>query len=327
MLRYLKISSFVVAGFAAAVLGSGTAIAQGIGAYPSKQIDLMIPWPTGGRTDVSIRMIAPYLEKALGQPVVIHNKVGGAGLVGMTAVRDAAPDGYTISTGGIAMASIQYQKSNAPMLWDYTWLARTYSTPLVVAVPADSPFRNAKELVDYARANPGKVTHANSGTGSSTHLASAGMAKKLGIRIGQVPYKGEGPAVVGLAGGEASFSLGLMPAFKTLLDAGKLRILGVADTRRSPLHPELPTLAEQGVDFVSIAFEALHMPKGASPEVLAKLRSAAQQALNDAELRERLATIGLNLAYQDGPEFVEWLKQYDKETKALMTELGMVQKD
>lgn len=327
MLRHWRIGSFVVAGLAAVLLGSGPSSARAADAYPSRQIDLVIPWPTGGRTDVSIRMIAPYLEKALGQPVVIHNKVGGAGLVAMTAVRDAAPDGYTISTGGIAMASIQYQKKNAPMLRDYTWLARTYSTPLVVAVPADSPFKNAKELVDYARANPGKVTHANSGTGSSTHLASAGMARKLGIQIGQVPYKGEGPAVVGLAGGEASFSLGLMPAFKTLLDAGKLRILGVADNRRSSLHPELPTLAEQGVDFVSIAFEALHMPRNASPEVLARLRSAAQQALNDDGLRERLATIGLNLAYQDGPEFVEWLKQYDQETKALMTELGMVQKD
>lgn len=326
MFRYWKTRSLMVAGFAAAML-CGPASAVAADAYPSKPIDLTIPWPTGGRTDVSIRMIAPYLEKALGQPVVIHNKVGGAGLVGMIAVRDATPDGYTISTGGIAMASIQYQKKNAPTLWDYTWIARTYSTPLVVAVPADSPFKNAKDLVNYAKANPGKLTHANSGTGSSTHLASAGMAKKLGIEIGQVPYKGEGPAVVGLAGGEASFSLGLMPAFKTLLDAGKLRILGLADTKRSSLHPELPTLAEQGVDYVSIAFEALHMPKGASPEVLSKLRAAAKQALNDPALRERLATVGLNLGYQDGPEFVEWLKQYDQETKALMIDLGMIHKD
>ncbi len=322
MFRPRKTQSLLAAGLAALLLcGAGAVRASD---YPTKPIDLMIPWPTGGRTDVSIRMIAPYLEKALGKPVVVQNKVGGAGLVGMTAVRDAAPDGYTISTGGIAMASIQYQKKNAPRLWDYTWFARTYWTPLVVAVPANSPFKTAKELVDFARANPGKVTHGNSGTGSSTHLASAAFAKQVGIQIGQVPYKGEGPAVVGLAGGESSFALGLMPAFKSLLDAGKLRILGVADTRRSPLHPDLPTLAEQGVDFVSIAFEALHMPKGASPEVLAKLREASRKALTDPELRAKLATVGLSLDYQDGPEFVKWLEQYDRETKALITELGML---
>ncbi len=295
--------------------------------YPSKQVDLVIPWPPGGRTDVAVRLIGPYLAKSLGQPVVIQNKVGGAGLVAMTALRDATPDGYTISSGGPALASIQYQKKGAPTLWDYTWIARTYRSPLVVAVPTTSQFKNLKELVDFARANPGKVTHANSGTGSSTHLASEDFANRIGIKIRQVPYKGEGPATVGLAGGETAFALGLMPAFKTLLDAGKLRILGVADTKRNSLYAEVPTLSEQGIDFVSTAFEALHMPKGASPEVLSKLRAAAKQALTDPALKQKMAAIGLNLDYQDAPEFVDWLKRYDQETKTLITDLGMFQKD
>ncbi|MFA7665715.1 MAG: tripartite tricarboxylate transporter substrate binding protein [Burkholderiaceae bacterium] len=322
MFKKRSTRSRLVAGLAALLLGGAGSVA--LADYPSKSIDMVIPWPTGGRTDVSIRMIAPYMAKALGQPVIVQNRVGGAGIVGMSAVRDAAPDGYTISTGGIALASIQYQKRNAPSLKDYTWIARTYWTPLVVAVPVDSPFQTARELVDFARANPRKVSHGNSGTGSSTHLASAAMAKKLGITISQVPYKGEGPAVVGLAGGEAAFSLGLMPAFKSLLDAGKLRILGVADTQRSPLFPDVPTLVEQGVDFVSIAFEALHMPNGVSPEVLDKLRSASRQALTDPELRDKLAMIGLSLDYQDAPEFVQWLEQYDRETKELIRELGLL---
>ncbi len=322
MLRIAGTKLLLAAVALAAAWSPGLAAAQ---AYPSKPVDMVIPWPTGGRTDLAIRMIAPYLEKALGQPIVIHNKVGGAGLVGMTYLRDAKPDGYTISTGGLALVGIQYQKKDSPSVWDYTWIARTYWTPLVVVVPASSQFKTVKELVDFARANPGKLTHANSGAGSSTHLASEAMAKKLSFTIRQVPYKGEGPAVVGLAGEQANFSLGLMPAFKPLIDAGKLRVLGVTDTKRNSLYPSVPTLKEQGVDFTSVAFEALHMPKGASPQVIAKLRSAAKQALTDPELKQKLASVGLDLDYQDAPEFVEWLRQYDQEVKALVAQLGLKQ--
>lgn len=295
--------------------------------YPNKVVQFMIPWPPGGRTDTIVRMVAPYLEKELGVPVVVENKVGGGGLVGMAALRDAKPDGYTISSGGIAMTSIQYQKKTDIKLADFTWIARIYWTPQVLAVPTNSPFKTVKELVEFAKANPGKLKHGNTGTGSSTHLASEDMAKKLGVKITQIPYRGEGPMVIGLAAGEADFAFGLMPPFRPFLEDKRIRVLAVADNVRNELYPEIPTLKELGYDIVIPAFEALHGPLGLPEPVLKRLSEAAKKTLTNPELKKKLGEIGLNLAYQSAEDFVPWLQNYDKQTKALMDELGLTVKD
>ena len=233
--------------------GSPGAFAQN---FPSKPVEMSIPWPPGGRTDIMVRLLAPYLEKELGQPVPVVNRVGGGGVTGMVAFKNARPDGYTISSGGISLSSMQYQKKIGVGLWDFNWYARAYSTPMVLAVPGTSPFKTAKDFVDFAKANPGKLKHGSTGVGSSTHLASEAMANKLGIKIAQVPYRGEGPAAIALAGGEADFSLGLMVAFRTFTEDGKMRILGVASDERDENVRDIPTMKEQGYDFTYQAFEA-----------------------------------------------------------------------
>lgn len=291
--------------------------------YPTKPVEMVIPWPPGGRTDLAVRTMAPYLEKYLGQPVVVINKVGGAGIIGMTYARDAKPDGYTISSGGMALSLFQYQKPSGLSLWDYTWIARTYWTPMVVAVNAQSPAKTLKDLVDQAKAAPNKLRHGNSGTGSTTHLASAAFAKKFGLKFTQVPYKGEGPAVIGLGSSEVDFAFGLMVAFRALVDAGKLRILAVADTSRDRNYPGVPTSAEQGYEFTAPAWEAIHTPKGLPKPVLAALADACRRALSDGELKEKFAKMGLHLSYQPGPEFTEWLRTWDKDVKDLIFELGL----
>lgn len=303
---------------------SGTAVAQ---SYPTKSIEMVIPWATGGRTDTMVRMLAPYLEKELGQPVVVVNKTGGGGLVGMTFIKNAPPDGYLISSGGVALSSMQYQRKTDLSLWDFTWFAQVYSTPLVVAVPASSPFKSVTELVEYANANPGKLRHSNSGTGSSTHLASAIMGKRLGFEVTQVPYKGEGPAVVGLSGNEGDFALGLMVAFRPFVEDSRLRILGVAASERDPNLPEVPTLKEQGVPFEYYVFEALHVPNGTPKPVLDKLSVAAKNALSNPELIEKFAAVGLNAAYLDEASFTTWLKGWDADMKTIMQELGLYARD
>ena len=306
--------------FIALCFGAFGAAAQD---YPTKPVEMTIPWPPGGRTDIMVRLLAPYLEKELGQPVPVVNRVGGAGVTGMTFFKNSRPDGYMISSGGIALSSMQYQKKIGVSLWDFTWFARAYSTPMVLAVPGNSPFKTAKELLDFAKANPGKLKHGNTGVGSSTHLASEAMAKKFGFKIVQVPYRGEGPAVVGLAGAEADFSLGLMVAFRPFVEDKKLRILGVAADARDENIPNVPTLKEQGMGFNYLAFEGLHVPNGVPEPILAKLSAASKNALNNPELKKKFADIGLTLSYQDGPTFTKWLKEWDAQVLVQMKELGL----
>jgi len=298
----------------------GKALSAG---YPSKPVELVIPWPAGGRSDISTRLMAPFLEKNLGVPVVVINKVGGGGILGMAHVRDAKPDGYTLSSGGMAMANFQYQKPGNLSLWDYTWIARVYWTPQVLAVNVKSPFKDLKGLVDFAKANPGKLRHGNTATGSTTHMCSEDYAKKFGLKFTQVPYKGEGDTVKGIGSGEVDFAFGLMLVFRPLLEDGKLRILGVADEKRNPLFPQVPTFREQGYDFSAPTWEALHAPKGLPPDVYQKISEAARKSLTDPDLIGKFGKIGMNISHQAGSEFTEWLKTYDKEIKDLTMELGL----
>jgi tripartite-type tricarboxylate transporter receptor subunit TctC len=291
--------------------------------YPTKPIEFIIPFASGGRTDIAGRMIAPFLEKQLGVPVVVINKVGGGGVIGMNYVKDAKPDGYTICSGGQAMVLFHYEKPGAPSFLDYTWIARTYLTPLVLVVNTSSPFKTLNELMEYAKAHPGKLKHGNTGSGNTTHIASEKFAKKFGIKFTQVPYQGEGPAVKGIGTGEVDMVFGLMAAFRPLVEAGELRVLGVADEKRNPLYPEISTFREQGIDHVEPFWECIHTPKGLPKNVYDKLFEACKKALTNPELIEKAAKIGLNINYQPGPEFFEMLKSWDKGAKEMIFELGL----
>jgi tripartite-type tricarboxylate transporter receptor subunit TctC len=319
MNKFGQIGRRTLGSLGAAVLAS-PALAQG---FPSRPVQIVIPWPPGGRTDTMVRMLAPYMQRELGQPVVVINRGGGGGLTGMAHVRSAAPDGYTISSGGIALSSMQYERQTDLTLWDFTWFARVYNTPMVLAVPADSPFQDLGSLIQFARANPERLFHGNSGAGSSTHLASEALARRFNFRVTQVPYAGEGPAVVGLAAGNVQLSLGLMVAFRPLVQNGRLRILAVAGPERDALVGDVPTFREAGFDFTYMAFEALHVPNGVPQPILARLSQAAQVALTDPALAERFATVGLNLAYMDGPSFTAWLRDWDVQMRTLVSDLGL----
>jgi tripartite-type tricarboxylate transporter receptor subunit TctC len=291
--------------------------------YPNKPIEFAIPWPAGGRTDVAARVMAPYFEKYLGVPVVVVNKLGGGGVLGMIYVRDAKPDGYTFSHGGMALTNFQYQKPGNLSLWDYTWICRTQWTMAVLAVNKNSPFKNLKDLVDYARANPGKLRHGNTATGSTTHIASEAFAKKFGIKFTQVPYKGEGETVKGIGAGEVDLAFGLMLAFRPLVENGTIRILGECGAKRSSLYPQIPTFREQGFDFLSPTWDAILTPKYLPKDVYQKLSEACKKVYTDPELIEKFGKMGYNISYQPAPELLEFLKSWDKEIKELTYDLGL----
>ncbi|OGP89692.1 MAG: hypothetical protein A2156_00595 [Deltaproteobacteria bacterium RBG_16_48_10] len=314
------ILSLISVGLLVCPLGSSVALSE---EYPTKPVEIVIPFTAGGRTDIGTRMIAPFLGKYLGGRVVVINKVGGGGIIGMTYVRDAKPDGYTITSGGMALSYYQYQKPGGLSLWDYTWIARSYWTPMVLAVNTKSPFNTLKELVDYAKANPGKLRHGNTSTGSTTHIASEKFGKKFGLKFTQVPYKGDGDVSVAIGTGDVDFGFGLYVSFRPLFEEGKLRLLGVADGKRDRLYPQIPTFREQGFDHIEPTWEAIQTPKGLPKSVYDKLSEACKKTLTDPELIEKFSTIGLNISYQPAPEFTEYLKDWDKEVKEIIFELGL----
>ncbi len=290
--------------------------------YPVKPIEFVVPWPAGGRTDIVVRMSAPFLEKNIGARVVVINKVGGTGLIGYSYVKNAKPDGYIISHGGVAVVHLSHMQLAGFSVWDYDWYARTYWIPIVLAVNANSPFKTVKDLVEFAKANPKRLKHGGM-AGSSAHISSELFAKKSAIKLSQVPYAGEGAAVVALAGGEIDLVLGAMVAFKGLMEGGKLRVLGVASEVRNPNYPQIPTFKEQGFDYIDYAWEGIHTAKGLPKKVSEKLHEACRKTFTDPDLKEKFIKIGLELAYQPGNELTEWLRGFDNERKDLIVELGL----
>jgi tripartite-type tricarboxylate transporter receptor subunit TctC len=315
--------------FAVGTLVSGVpGIASGAEKYPSKPISYVIFWPPGGRTDLSARMVTPYIKKHLNTPVTVINEAGGAGIIGHKMIKEADPDGYSIAQSGGTVA-LQYTKSGIHM-WDYTWIANIYATPFVVAVPTSSPFKTLKALVDFGKANPKKLRAGNSGIGNTPHLGTVSFSRAVGIDLTHVPYKGEGPSVVGLASGEIDLMLGMMSAFHQMVDAGKLRLLGICGPERMKnLYANLPTVKDEtGSDFAWETWEGIFGPKGLkdNKQVLSILSEGIRKAIQDAEFVEKLASIGLDARYRGGEEFDHWLREHDKEMNRLTQELGMQRK-
>jgi len=215
------------------------------------------------------------------------------------------------------------------------YLEKYLGTPVVVnnnvggaGVPYNSPFKSLKELVDFGKANPKKLKHGNSGTGSTTHLGSAAFGMKFGCEFTQIAYKGEGPAVIGIASGEIDLSFGPMAAFKQMVEAGKLRILANCAPKRSKQHSQIATTRELGFDFAWDAWEAIFGPKGL-PEnktVYPKLSEAVKKAILDPELDQKLLAIGLDVQYKPTDELEKWLKEDDKEIKKITFDLGLQNK-
>ena len=309
--------------FAAFLCGSIVPVTRAAEEYPSKPVTYTIFWPPGGRSDIVARMLSPYLEKYLGTPIVVNNNVGGAGVIGHKVVREAKPDGYTIAQSGTTVM-FQYTKPGIS-IWDYAWLANIYSAPFMIAVPANSPYKTLKELVDSAKANPKKLRHGNTGTGSTTHLGSSAFSSKFGCEFTQIAYKGEGPAVIGLASAEVDVSLGPMVAYKQMVEAGKIRVLAICASNRSKQYAQIPTSRELGYDFSWDAWEAIFGPKELrdNKPVYTKLSEAIRKAILDPELYQKMLSIGLDVQYKPTEELEKWLKEDDKQIKKITYDLGL----
>jgi len=260
------------------------AAAAGAQDYPSKPVRIIVPYGPGG-VDLQVRAMAPTLTRILGQQVVIENREGGGAVIGTNAVKSAAPDGYTILfTGTSALAVVPHLRKNVGYtLDDFVAIGNATGTPLLIGVRADAPYKTLKELVAYAKANPGKINMGSAGTGTTTHMAGEAFQIAAGIEFTHIPFKGVGAATQAILGGNSDIVFGVPTTILPHAQSGKLRVLASMGPKRSEFAPDAPTLVESGYDVTEVTRFGFFAPKGTPPAVLQKLVDAVAQAVREPD--------------------------------------------
>ncbi|MDQ0140033.1 tripartite tricarboxylate transporter substrate binding protein [Cupriavidus necator] len=268
-------------------------------AYPSRPVRIVVPFAAGGPADVLARAVGEGIARSLGQSVLVENKAGAAGTIGVDMVAKAPPDGYTIAlvpVGNIAvnptlMPNLPYKQA------DLAPVAMLATAENVLVVNAATPARTLADLLRLAAQKPGELSFASPGAGSQAHLAGELLQLDARVKLNHVPYKGVSPAMTDVVGGQVTMMFAQMSAALPYIKAGKLRALGVASMRRSAALPQVPTIAEQGFPkFEAVSWYALMAPAGTPADIVRKLSQHVDAVLADAALKERLATLGMEAA-------------------------------
>lgn len=271
------------------------AIAQAGGSYPSKPVTLVVTYPPGGGADAMARLLAPKMSEALGQNVVVDNKPGAGGQIGAAAVAKAAPDGYTLmlDASSFAVNPSLYPKLPYDPMKAFKPVGVVALFPNVVLVNANFSAQNVADLISIAKKTKDSVSYASSGNGSAQHLAGALFESATGVDMVQVPYKGGGPALNDVIGGQVPLFFGNLASTLQHVQGGKLRALAVTSAKRSSILPGVPTLSEAGVKGAEIyEWNAVFVPTGTPQAVVSKIASAFQHALDAPEVKQRIAQLG-----------------------------------
>jgi tripartite-type tricarboxylate transporter receptor subunit TctC len=282
----------IAAVVAAALLTATAAQAQ---QYPSKSIRIVVPFAPGGTSDILARALGPHITTAWGQPVIVENRTGANGNVGADYVTKSAPDGYTMLLSDVGALSINpsvYANMPFDPAKDFSPIVMVSYSPHVLAVHPSVPVNSVQELIAYARANPGKMNFANSGTGGAPHLAGVEFAARTGVQWTYIPYKGGSAAVIDVIAGNANVLFNGMLATYPSVKGGRLKGLAVSGAARVPSAPELPTIAETLPGFVTGSYQGLLAAAGTPRDIVAKLNGELTRILNTAEMKEFLAKQG-----------------------------------
>ena len=279
--------------------------------YPNRPIKFVVPYPPGGGTDVVARIVNEPLATELGEPIIIDNRGGAAGNLGTDIVAKAPADGYTVlfTLSSHTINPKLYEKLPFDVEHDFVPVSLVALIPQILVVNPSVPITSVKELIAYAKANPGKLNYASVGIGSPGHIAGELFKLKTGIDMVHVPYKGGGPAVVDTIGGQVQLLFVSMPAAWQHVKSGRLRALAVTSAKRSVTAPDVPTIAESGVpDFVVDSWYGALAPAKTPPAVVAKLTAAFTKVLENPQVKERLLAQGAEAAPLPPPEFDRMMK-------------------
>jgi tripartite-type tricarboxylate transporter receptor subunit TctC len=252
--------------------------------YPTHPVRIIVPYGPGG-VDLQVRAMAPTLSRILGQQVVIENREGGGAVIGTNAVKNSTPDGYTILfTGTSALAVVPHmRKSVGYTADDFVAIGNATGTPLLIGVRADAPYKTLKELVAYAKANPGKINMGSAGPGTTTHMAGEAFQLAAGIDFTHIPFKGVGAATQAILGGNSDIVFGVPTTILPHAQSGKLRVLASMGPKRSEFAPDAPTLVESGYDVLEVTRFGFFAPKATPPAVQQKLVDAVAQAVREPD--------------------------------------------
>ena len=316
---------FVAAGL---VTAAGLAVAQG--AYPNKPVTMIVPFPPGGLADIVGRPVAEAMARELGQPVVIENKGGAGGGIGMAQAAKAAPDGYTVL---LALSSYSVLPEADTLLgrqqmYAYNQLrpiARITADPTVLAVRADSPWKTVKDFVEDARKRPGAINFGSSGNYGTMHEPMEILKQVADVRMTHIPYTGAGPAVVALLGGQVDAVASGPATVLQHVKAGKLRVLAHWGTSRLEAMPEVPSLKQAGYDAEYAQWSGLFVPAGTPEPVVQRLRAAARAAASDPKVKDVILNAGSPILYQDTPDFEKYVQGDVRRMADVVKKIGKVQ--
>jgi tripartite-type tricarboxylate transporter receptor subunit TctC len=294
-------------------------------AFPSKPVILIVPWPAGGSTDVYFRKLGEIAAKPLGQPLVIENKPGGSGMNGpATMAKTARPDGYTISQLAITAFRVPHmQKVDWDPLNDFSYIIGLAGYTFGIVVRSDSQFKTFRDLIDYARANPGRLSYATPGTGTSLHLAMEEIGAKAGVRFLHVPYKGYADGAIALMGGHVMVQVD-STGWARQVDAGAQRLLATLGDKRT--RWDAPTVKELGIDTVSNSPFGLVGPKGMQPQVVKVLHDAFKVALDDPEHQKVLQLLDQSYWYRSSADYARWAAETLRAERATIERVGLLAK-
>ena len=298
--------------------------------YPSKPITMVVPFPPGGVADIVGRPLAAAMEKSLHRPVVVVNRTGAGGAVGMAAVAKSPADGYTIlmalsSISVFPVADRVNGKTPAYELKDFAPIALVTADPTVLVVRADGPYRTLKDFVSAAKSNPGKINYSSAGVYSTLHVAMEIFADAAGIKLFHVPYQGGGPAVTALLGGQVEALASGPAAAIGQIKAGKMRALASWSTERLPLLPEIPTFKELGYDAEFYIWSGVFVPAATPAPVVHKVRAAVKEAATSAEFKAAMEKVSTPVAYLDAPEFRSYWDKDAARLKAVLEKMGKIE--
>ena len=290
--------------------------------YPTKTVSLIVPFPPGGRTDLTARALVQHLKAELGQQVVVINRPGASGVLGAKEVAQAIPDGHTLGLFSTGFLTAQYTVPTPTDAAEYELIASVNMDPAAIAVPRARNWETLGDLLKHARQNPGSL-RVGINAGSSAHIFAAAFVEKAGLDVIYVPFRGGGERTVALAGGHIDIDFDIVAPMKPMIESKKIRVLGIAASRRASDYPDLPTMAENGVDLVISSWHGMFAPKGTPAAVLNRVSSALERICANPDFIAQMRNLLLGVHYLDSNAFREFFAEQDRMNVALIRKLGL----